>query len=76
MAYTEDTIAEWIAAAAAMHANIVTEEVARDARHASATAMSGSGFLNAPTPILEMFNQLIEVGYAHALLHKLDEPYA
>lgn len=37
--------------------------------------MSGSGFLDAPTPVLEMFTQLLEAGYAQALRDVRDGKY-
>lgn len=75
MAYTDADVAEWITAAATLHENTMTDELARDVRHAGAMLMSGSGFLDAPTPVLEMFTQLLEAGYAQALRDVRDGKY-
>lgn len=50
-----------------VYENAIDGELARTTGNAAANIMSASGFLDAPREILDMFTQLIESGYAHAL---------
>ncbi|MEU4449839.1 hypothetical protein AB0F44_00830 [Nocardioides sp. NPDC023903] len=50
-----------------LYAATVHDEDVRAASEAAANLASGSGYLNAPTELIEAFTQAIEVGYAAAL---------
>ena len=73
--HSEAEVAAWTAAARVISENAADGEVERDAANAAATIMSGSGFLDAPQAILEMFAQLIGAGYARALRDVRDGRY-
>jgi hypothetical protein len=47
MAYTDDDVTTWTTAASNLHEHTVSAELARDAWHAAAMLMSGSGLLDA-----------------------------
>jgi hypothetical protein len=75
MAYTDDDVSTWTTAASNLHELSVPDDLARDAEHAAAMLMSGSGFRDAPMEVLRMFSQLLEAGYAKALQDVRDGDY-
>ncbi|MFJ2756136.1 hypothetical protein ACIO3S_11095 [Nocardioides sp. NPDC087217] len=50
-----------------LYAATVHDEDVRTASEAAANLASGSGYLHAPTELIEAFTRAIEVGYAAAL---------
>lgn len=50
-----------------LYAATVHDEDVRAASEAAANLASGSGYLNAPTELVEAFTRAIETGYAAAL---------
>ncbi|MGW6358683.1 hypothetical protein ACWFR5_26800 [Streptomyces sp. NPDC055092] len=50
-----------------LHLATVRDEDVRAASEAAANLHSGSGYLYAPTAVLEAFSRAIEIGYAAAL---------
>lgn len=67
MAFSDDDVRAWVDLAARMYEITVPDELARRTQHAAANLMSASGFLDAPSEVMEMFDNFIEVGYAQAL---------
>jgi hypothetical protein len=74
MAFSDD-VSAWTAAAASLHEHTVSDDLARDAGHSAAMLMSGSGFLDAPLEVLQMFTNLLDAGYAQALRDVRDGKY-
>ncbi|MFE5868759.1 hypothetical protein ACFQ6V_08905 [Streptomyces roseifaciens] len=66
-ATSKEQLDELIQVVANLHIATVRDEDARVASEAAANLCSGTGFLNAPMEVLQMFAQAIEVGYAAAL---------
>jgi hypothetical protein len=65
---TRKTVDEWVELIAQLHNNVATDPGdEREAARAAANLWSGFGCLDAPTDVLRMFVQAIEVGYMTAL---------
>jgi hypothetical protein len=65
---TRADVDEWVEMIARLHDNTATDPGdEREAERAAAMLWSGFGYLDAPTDVLRMFVQAIEVGYMAAL---------
>ena len=65
---TRKTVDEWVEMIARLHDTVATDPGdEREAAQATANLWSAFGYLDAPTDVLRMFVQAIEVGYMTAL---------
>ena len=68
MAVSEEDVGGWVEAIADLHASTAREPGdMRAAEEAAANLWSGYGYQDAPTEVLRMFVQAIEIGYMAAL---------
>ncbi|NGO76762.1 hypothetical protein G6045_13960 [Streptomyces sp. YC504] len=63
----QKTLDGLIRAVADLHIATVDGKDERAASNAAANLISGSGYLYAPTEVLEAFSRAVEIGYAAAL---------
>jgi hypothetical protein len=64
---TEYEVQQWCEAIARLHEHEVHDDIARTAGHEMAMLWSASGFQDAPTAVLRMVVQAMEIGYARAI---------